>query len=334
MKISIVIAGPAYFEFDIIYSVSELRQVFKNPEIILASNDAFLIQKAKKTNYFDTIIDVPNAGELPSLKFTNHPIGNNNINKLIETSKRGINAASNDIVLKLRTDQILLSNEILTIWERIAPISQITKKKKIITSSVFSINPRYSERMPYHIGDMLQFGHKEDLLKYYSAPEYPFLYSIWYENHKHETYSNKNEKMFRSKYAVEQWLALHYIFGSEDKFPIKFHNDFSDEIITDFENTFIDYFVIAHPDDIGLRASKFINAASYYNTQCYSTYESLQLLEKKYALGNQLSKHYQPKGINKKYYKYLSVILNLGLIQFLIKAMPLKFKDLLKRLIY
>lgn len=337
-KISIVISGPLYKEFDLFYCCKLYRTIFKQCEIILSTNDKILFDRYKDTKSFDNSILCSNLGELPSLKFPTKDVPelNNNVNRMTYCSIEGIKAANNSLVLKIRTDQVLFNSNIFTLWKQIEnTVNHHTKaKSKIITSSIFTINPRYSERMPYHISDMLQFGYKEDLLKYYSAPEYPFLYSVWYENHKHKADSNKNEKMFRSKYAVEQWLALHYIFGSEDKFPIKFHNDFSNKIIEDFENTFIDYFVIAHPDDIGLRASKFINAASYYNTQCYSTYESLQLLEKKYALGNQLSKHYQPKGINKKYYKYLSVILNLGLIQFLIKAMPLKFKDLLKRLIY
>ncbi|HGB3474554.1 TPA: hypothetical protein ACIVB1_005056, partial [Salmonella enterica subsp. diarizonae serovar 61:l,v:z35] len=91
-----------------------------------------------------------------------------------------------------------------------------------MTSSIFSINPRFSERMPYHISDMLQFGFKEDLIRYYSAPEYPFDYSVWYETHIYASHSNRNENIFRSRYAVEQWLTMNYIFGVNTPFPIKY----------------------------------------------------------------------------------------------------------------
>ena len=337
-KISIVISGPSCKEFDLSYCCKLYRDSFNQCEIILSTNDKTLFERYKDQNIFNKIILSSPFGEMPSLKFpdTKIPETNNNINRMIDSSFRGIQLADNELVLKLRTDQVLINTKIIELWDKLAetPCKKNQNGKRIITSSIFSINPRYSERMPYHISDMLQFGYKEDLLRYYSAPEYPFSYAIWYENHPHEKYSNKNEKMFRSRYAVEQWLALHYIFGSEDQFPIKYHNDFSEKIIRDFEDTFVDYFVIAHPDDIGLRASKFSSAASYYNTQCYSTFENMRLLENKYALGNTLSRHFRPKGINKKYYKYLSIILNRSLVQMLIKSMPYEVKNLFKKLIY
>lgn len=336
-KISVVIAGTQYSEFDIKYTVSMLRDCFDNPEIILSTNDTSFAESCNKTNYFNKVILCKNEGELPSLKFPQtliSPIVNNNINKQIACSYSGVKAASNSLVMKLRTDQIIVNNNVLTLWSLINEIPQLSgvENKRIITSSVFSINPRFSERMPFHIGDMFQFGHKQDILDYYSAPEYPFSYSIWYENHFHSVGSNKNEKAFRSKYAVEQWLALHYIYKKEKKFPIKYHNDCSEKIIAEFERVFPEHFIIAHPDDIGLRVSKFESARSYFNTQCYSTYESIELLKKMHS-NITIHNFYKPKGISKNKFIYLMALLNNNIVQVLIKKMPLELKEWLKKMI-
>lgn len=337
-KISIVFSGTKYKEFDIYYQVKTMKNLFPDSEIILSSNDKMLLAHAAELNIFDIIVPCLNVGELPSLKFPNRAekeIINNNIKKQIDASFAGIKAATNDLVLKLRTDQLLLNSSILNLWDLVKSVEVKNRKHKgrIITSSTFSINPRYSERMAYHISDMLQFGYKDDLLNYYSAPEYPFYYAVWYEFTPHAVYSNANERLFRSRYAVEQWLALHYIYGSEEEFPIKYHNDISPAVIEDFESIYTDYFVIAHPIDIGLRASKFTPNMSYVNNQCYSTFESLRLLEKNNGLTSEMSSHYKPKGINKKTYRYIKFVLDLRLVQLMIKIMPGNLKTMLKRMI-
>lgn len=338
LKLSIVYCGIKYPEYDIYYSAKNARMLFPGCELILSSNDDSLINHAKKNNIFDNIIICNNIGELPSLKFPenkNEKLLNNNLKKQIDCSLAGIKAASNELVLKLRTDQIIINNDLLKLWELIKdiPIKNNKYKNRIITSSIFSLNPRYSERMPYHLSDMLQFGHKNDLLCYYSAPEYPFDYAIWYEKHPHAPYSNKNELKFRSRFAVEQWLLLHYIYDNANEFPINYHNHHSPEIIEAFEAAFTDYFIVAHPDDIGLRASKFQPSMSYVNNECYSTYESLKLLEKNNNLIQKLAEYYKPKGINKKFYKQLKVLLHLKIIQFFIQNIPANLKEKLKKII-
>lgn len=337
-KISIVLAGPLYKEFDLYYSVKMMKDIFTDAEIILSTNDTQLIKKANTLDLFDKIVECNDIGELPSLKFpgsTSSAIVNNNIKKQIDTSLQGIKVAQHPLVLKLRTDQFLFNSSILSLWNIIKdiPTDDSEKKGRIITSSIFSINPRYSERMPYHISDMLQFGYKEDLIAYYSAPEFPIIYATWYERNKHIKYSNLNEREFRAKFAVEQWLCLNYIFKNEKNFPINFHNHVSPEIVKQFETIYPDYFIIAHPDDIALRASKFSSAMSYVNNQCYSTYESLSLLISIRGLSTDIIKNYSPKGINKKLYKYIRYALDRKFIQLIIRIMPSGLKMFLKSLL-
>lgn len=332
-EISIILSGPTYDDYDISYAIERLAAIFPNSEIIISSNDKKLVSIAENTSLVDKVISCSNTGELPSLKFptSDNKHINNNINKQRDCCLRGVMAAKNELILRLRTDQLLLDDSILRLWQKIALIPKNTDKKgRIITSSIFSINPRYSERMPYHISDMLQFGYKDDLISYFSAPAYPFEYATWYERNAHHPQSNKFEKSFRSKFAVEQWLTLHYMFGDESKFPISYHNDWSDKIINDFENDFTEYFIVAHPHDINLRASKFTSAESYYNTQCYSTNESLALLAKKHTEAEELINCYTSKGMNKKYFVNMMPLIYSPITQLIIRFLSAEQKTKIK----
>ncbi|EFD4990037.1 WavE lipopolysaccharide synthesis family protein [Escherichia coli] len=335
-KISVVISGPKYSEYSIDYAASTIKNIFFNAEIILSTNDKELILSANKNKLINKIIYSEDIGELPSLKFPTNggETNNNNINKQRTTCLEGIKAASNNLVLRLRSDQLILDDSILGLWENIEKIPHNNDKEgRIITSSIFSINPRYTERMPYHISDMLQFGYKNDLISYFSAPPYPFEYATWYERNRHHKSSNEFEKLFRSKFAVEQWLTLHYIFKEEKNFPISYHNECNESIIAKFERELIEYFIIAHPKDINLRANKFSSAESYYNTQCYSTKECLCLLAQKYPEFNHLIDKYSEKGINKKYFSTLMPLIYSPISQLLIKRLSTQQKNKIKEIL-
>lgn len=335
-NLSIVFSGPKYNDYCINYAIDLASKVFPACEIIVSTNDSNLASAVANNPLVNKLILSENIGELPSLKYSenSNKLINNNINKQSSCCLNGVLAASHDIVLRMRTDQLLLNDDILKIWDLSKNFPPPPGRNgKIITSTIFSINPRYSERMPYHISDMLQFGYKDDIISYFSAPRYSFEYATWYERNPHMEYSNKFEKTFRSKFAVEQWLTLHYIFNKEENFPIKFHNDFNDQIIDEFENNFIDYFIIAHPKDIGLRAPKFISAESYYNTQCYSTFETFRLLENKYPNARISSSNFTAKGMNKKYFNKLMPIIYSPMIQFLIKKLSTENKIKIKKML-
>lgn len=335
-KISIVFSGPKYNEYSIDYAINTIKDIFLDPEIILSTNDKRLISSVENNPLINKIIYSDNVGELPSLKFPNltDKETNNNINKQRQCCLKGVEAASNDLVLRLRTDQLILDESILELWKKIEKLPKNSDKKgRIITSSIFSINPRYSERMPYHVSDMLQLGYKDDLISYFSAPVYPFDYATWYERTPHHESSNGFERTFRSKFAVEQWLALHYIFKEEKNFPISYHNECNDKIIADFEDIFVEYFIIAHPDDINLRASKFSSAESYYNTQCYSTKECLSLLAQKHPEAKDLIEDYTDKGMNKKYFSKMMPLIYSPVSQFLIKRMTPTHKRKIKSIL-
>ncbi len=276
-QVTVVFCGPSTPEYSMSVASRHMKKILPGCETVLSTNDVLLYKKHKDDVDFDKVILSLDNGPLPSLKFT-HAYALNNINRQISCTLEGVKAASNEIILKLRTDQLMFNTDILDLWKLSEENKIIPEQSRIITSSIFTINPIFGERMAYHISDMVQFGRKEDIVKYYSAPEFPIEYSIWYENNPYINDSTPQEKEFRAKYAVEQWIALHYLFDEEKNFPIKFHNDVDPEKILEFENKLASHFVIAHPQDIGLRPAKFIRDRFYYENYCYSTQASLKLI--------------------------------------------------------
>ena len=278
-QLSIVIQGPIYQEYSINKNVKILREKFKNCQIILSTNEFF----EDIENIFDKVIINEDIGVLSPLKFDSRV---NNINRQIKSTYAGIEASDRELILKLRTDQTLKSDKILEIWNQILNYSDTRDIKKsserIITISLYSLNPNFNERLPYHISDILLLGLKEDLIRYFSCPYYTEEYASWYERYPHAIFSNTIEKKFRSRYAVEQWLCLNFLF-KEEKFPIAFHNDHNKEIISNFENILVDTFFICHPKDIDLSMPKFQKSydSEFCNLFCYSTNDILEMYRKK-----------------------------------------------------
>lgn len=279
-QISVVFTGPECKEISITKSVKNVRRYFKNCEVILSTNDLDFANSIRSMDIFDRIIEIATpVDSLPGIKFSDNK-KDNNINKQIQTAFNGIKAAKNDIVLRIRTDHAINSDKIMEFW-------RLSEKKacksphvqgRIITSSLFSINPRYLEKMAWHISDMIQLGYKKDLMTYFSAPYYSREYATWYENNPHNKYANWYELNYRSKFAVEQWLTLHYIFKKETDFPIANSHQISKTIIEEFESTWPLYFFIVHPFDIKLVSPKFSSSIGYCNTQCYTTYDNFNFL--------------------------------------------------------
>lgn len=278
-QLSIVIQGPIYKEYSIYESVKKLRKNFNNCQIILSTNDFF----EDSENLFDKVIINKDIGTLSPLKFDSRV---NNVNRQIKSTRAGIEAADRELILKLRTDQSLESNKILDIWNEILKYSDERDFKKsferIITISLYSLNPNFNERLPYHISDILLLGLKKDLLRYFSCVYYTENFASWYERNPHAIFSNTIERKFRSKYAVEQWLCLNFLF-EEQNFPIAFHNDHNEEIIRNFEDLLVDTFFICHPKDIDLRMPKFQKSydSEFCNLFCYSTKDIIEMYKKK-----------------------------------------------------
>lgn len=281
-NLSILIQGPTPDEFNLRFAADHLRSIFPGCEVIRSTSETGKAMQAGDDDAFDKVVRHADIGGLPSLKFTDSRT--NNANRQFQSVQAGLAACSRDYVLRLRSDQTAMSQKLVDIWQTIEGMKidrpYAVGRARILTSSLFSINPRFDERMPYHVSDMLQFGFKEDVQRYFSPPNIPLDVATWYERNPHQDGSYWRERLFRSRYAVEQWLCMHYL--SPGSLPLRYHNDCRPNAIELFEERMVDNFIIAHPRDIDLRVPRFDHASRslYFNATCYSMSDWLDLAQR------------------------------------------------------
>jgi hypothetical protein len=269
-EISIVVQGGLDVGWDLRYSADYLREVLPGATLILATQKS-AVKAFEGASSFDKVVLTDDPGALPSVKFGG---GAHNVNRQILSAAAGMAAVTTPFAMKLRTDAYLSSRKVVDIWQNWGEQNLSTRTRgraRILIASIFSLNPRFDERLAYHLSDFIQFGRTEDLQSFWNCPLLDFGTSTWYERHDYTTGSLRREKEFRCRYATEQWLTLNYLFGS-GSFPIKFHNDIDEGVIAGFEAQLVDNFVVAHPFDIGLNMPKHAAffTSRYFNTICHT----------------------------------------------------------------
>lgn len=275
--VTIVLQGGIDVGWDVRYSADYMRKILPGVTIILATQNSAL-KSFEGHASFDKVVVTEDPGHLPSVKLGGGP---HNVNRQILSAAAGMNAVTTKYAMKLRTDAYITSRRALEIWGYWADQPSGDKKRgasRILISSIFSLNPRFDERLSYHLSDWVQFGTTEDLRAFWQCPLMNFDDNTWYERNDYAPHSLYREKEFRSRFATEQWLTLNYLFGP-DNFPIRFHNDTSEDIITEFEAQLVDNFIVVHPLDIDLHMPKhnYIYKSRYFNSICHS-YESWKQL--------------------------------------------------------
>lgn len=287
-EITVVMQGPAHVGFDVRYAAEPLRQLLPQAKIILSTQRA-QIAPGNDYSIFDEVVLTQDPGELPPLKYRGPA---NNVNRQITSTRAGLERVTTPFAVKLRTDSQLTSLRFIEAWQMLGEVGDAPRRRgrsRILACSHFTLNPRYDERLAFHVSDLFAFGRTEDLLAFWQAPAYDLATAMWYDSHPHVQGSTRAEKAFRGRYAVEQWLLLHYLFA-KDCFPILYHNHCSQEIVDDFEECLVDNFVIVHPRDLGLITPRHRQADNaYVNTICYSHEEWRALAKRKRDISSAFS---------------------------------------------
>jgi hypothetical protein len=283
VSISAIVTGPLPKEFDVRYSAEELRRHFPNIAVVLATSDRKHLGEVDYGSAFDRVVAVDDAGALPTLKWDDATP--NNVNRQIATVSEALKHVTTDLCIRLRSDCTLMSDDALARWEQAQTVPRgdhAVGQQRLLVSSIFTINPRFDERMAYHVGDTFQLGLTQDLKKYFGAPRMPISVATWYERESYSADATRRERAFRSRFAVEQWLCLHYLVEDEARFPIRVHNDLDEATLAAFEERLIADFVVVHPRDMQLRMPRFAPMlnSSYFNALCYSTTDWAELAQR------------------------------------------------------
>jgi len=281
--LTVVVQGPVATDYDMRYLPKHLRLILPGCKVIFSTTQPNLNSRLPDLGDFDEVVQSPDAGALPSLKWDGKP---NNANRQRATTQAGLNKVETAFAIKLRSDSILRSANVIKYWDAINSVDRSPNgvgRGRILTTSFFSINPRLDERMPYHVSDIFQMGWAADLRRYWNGPAFPLGESLWYDIDSHAPRSTKREREFQARYAVEQWFCLNYLF-TDQKFPIQYHNHIDANILADFERSLVDNFAIVHPRDIGLVMPRFDWAmrSIYFNALCYSFEDWKRLAKSSY----------------------------------------------------
>ena len=139
--------------------IASLRAAFPDAELILSS------WNGARTDGLDVDTVVlstdPGVGAMGS-----------NVNRQIVSSRAGIARATRRYVLKTRTDILFYSGRILESWGRYpgrAPFGAIFQER-LLVGSLFTRRPSLISPYPFHPGDWVFLGRRDDMGKLFSVP--------------------------------------------------------------------------------------------------------------------------------------------------------------------
>ncbi|MCE0558860.1 WavE lipopolysaccharide synthesis family protein [Motilimonas sp. E26] len=95
-----------------------------------------------------------------------------NNNRQIVSTLNGLAAVTTKYALKLRTDNYLISNEFIALFEQafIRQAEQSVFQQRIVISNTFSRKYAKGKPVAYHLSDFFYFGLTQDLLKLWDIP--------------------------------------------------------------------------------------------------------------------------------------------------------------------
>lgn len=277
----------------------------------------------------DAVVCSSDPGGLPGIKWRDGPGESNNVNRQIRSSQRGLQHVRTRYALKIRTDCALRHTGLVDAFER---FSRPASTPRILACSLFTIDPSMFEQMPYHVSDWLQFGLTSTLQLFWSVPFMAEHDATFYDRHPHAPHSTFMDRRFRTRLAVEQYLATHY--ASRSGYPIPhYHNDVRPEVLEGHRRFLARQWVIADPWDLGLDFPKYAWAcrSSFQRLNCLLAMDWYRLLQED---GDARLGPYPPRAIKaRRAHKHMARLLG----RWMDRAGPLlvhpRFKQYVNRLL-
>ena len=280
---SFVLQGPIAGGDPLRTQATLLRSVFPGCTLILsgfaldpaAASDArqrasFEATVAALREIYDAVVLTEQPPALPNLKIDS---GGNNINRQVASTLAGLRAVTTLYAVKVRNDAHLVSAALADRFLALATVGERPRgvgAGRILVNSFFTLDPRHDERMLYHVSDWVQVGFTEDLLAYWTVPEFLLDQAVYYLWHRYAPGSTSSERRFLARYAAEQWLTLWYARRKSDV-RLEYHNDFDAPRLAEFEEFLIDNFIVFRPESIGLVLPKYwyLNRSIGTEAKCY-----------------------------------------------------------------
>lgn len=180
-----------------------------------------------------------------------------NVNRQIVSSANGIKSASENFVLKLRSDAILLGANFIDIFDTTKSSSSMYKifERKVVSNNLSSKNPATMSEFPllYHPADHAHFGLRNDLLTLWDLPLQSEDDSTYFTViDRPNTYRN-NES---SRFTPEQFICIQS-FRKSIPINIESYADISEIDIS--EKALAENFVFVNDADFSFYIEKYHN---------------------------------------------------------------------------
>lgn len=166
------------------------------------------------------------AMPLPPIKADSPKL--NNMNLQIAAARNGLSLVNGKHTLRVRSDLVFLDRSFLEQYCRLSSLPRGDASvfvRRVLISSLFTLNPFTIERMPLHFSDWFNFGLTEDVVRLWDVPLIPFKDSVYYRTNKHATASNILERLFNSRLAVEQHVIFNCFKRYFEGLILEYHND-------------------------------------------------------------------------------------------------------------
>lgn len=304
--ISIIVQGPTTEEsIENRISTSKIcnniRKIFPESEIILSTYINSNINNIK----VDKILLSQDPG---AVKFEEGNDKTNNINRMLVSSKKGIQAANRKFILKIRSDMCPTSRDFIAHWKRLSVTPQAYGifKKQLLAYPIYSLQfegTKHRMPKPFHVSDWAFFGLSEDIKFLFDIPlvDEPFFSRYFYS---HNQIAFDTIPLIKWQYSPEQYL---FYTAFRKKYDVNFDNkqDYNDFNIKISNKAVFNNFIFIDPDMWGLIHSKrFYDKPLYqYDDTCY--YGIIQFgvcIKKRIALGLKVTTKDIFKGIFRKNY--------------------------------
>lgn len=243
--VSFILQGPA--TTTLAESVAHLRKLAPDSEIIVST---WVDADVHAGLTADRIVRSIDPGALPGIR-ANQPAGNN-ANRQIASTAAGLRASTRPFAVKMRTDCSLQDLRFLDLYAQ----HTAAKETRILVCSLFTIDPRMFEQMPFHVSDWFQFGPRDDLVSYWSAPFMTLEDATHYARHAYAPHSSPLDRTMLPRLAVEQHVACHHAAALGYAVP-RFHNDLTPAVLAAHDRYLRDRVVLAEPGQIGLDFPKY-----------------------------------------------------------------------------
>jgi hypothetical protein len=239
-QISVVIQGPLYLDLaperGIFSCIQSIKKHLPDAEIIISTwksqpdfkvDGCRVIRSDEPENFRDPI-----TGNV------------NNINRQITSTRAGIIAASRSYVLKFRADHCLTSQAMttLSLYSLHVPSQRRQFHAPVTVTNMIIRNP---VRIPmlFHLSDLVQFGHRDDLLKLWSLPLLTKEQAFRPLNAFRNPFGNFMDG--NNRYEVpEQSLALGLIRGQGDTIQLKHACHVTYALLEKWERLLIENFTV------------------------------------------------------------------------------------------